>query len=186
MRKAESLAISWHAPIVPGTSLAGVPLSIDVDFLECVLLRYLVDRDGGIYRFDQGPELHLASNLDENGNGGYSFSIANDEVVHELKRGTPALSILVRDRRVYAIKIHDFSFPGDLAEQLVYKGALPGGIGLGDLVSDLLPFSVLEFDEAEEWFYTDRSYGVLEVTGWGVPIEDRPDQRITAICVIPA
>jgi hypothetical protein len=61
---------------------------------------------------------------------------------------------------------------------------LPEGIGLGGLVSDLLSFTALEFDEAEEWFYTDEDYGGLEVTGWGVFLEDHPNQVITALCVI--
>lgn len=56
---------------------------------------------------------------------------------------------------------------------------------MGSLVSDLLPFTSLEFDSAEEWFYTDQDYGGLEVTGWGVPLEDHPDQIVTALCVIP-
>ncbi|WP_306092908.1 hypothetical protein [Pseudomonas sp. SCB32] len=150
MIESNSLAISWCAPIVPSASLAGVPLNIEVDLLECLLLRYLVDRDGRVYRFDQGPDLRLVCGFDEHGNGGYSFSIANDEIVHELKRGMPALSILVRDRRVFAIKVYDFSFPGELAEGFIYKGFLPGAIGLGSLVSDLLSFTTLEFDEAEE------------------------------------
>ena len=60
---------------------------------------------------------------------------------------------------MYAVKVYDFSFPGEPAHRFVYKGLLSGGIGLGSLVSDILPFTSLEFDEAEEWFYTGRDYG---------------------------
>lgn len=59
---------------------------------------------------------------------------------------------------------------------------MPAGIGLGSLVSDLLPFTSLEFDSAEEWFYTDQSYGGLE--GRQFLLEDHPDQVVTALCVI--
>ncbi|EPN31185.1 hypothetical protein A244_38005, partial [Pseudomonas syringae pv. actinidiae ICMP 18807] len=52
-------------------------------------------------------------------------------------------------------------------------------IGLGSLVSELLPYTQLEFDEAEEWFYTDDKYGEVEVTGLGVPLE-----HISAICIV--
>ncbi|EPN29783.1 hypothetical protein A244_39803, partial [Pseudomonas syringae pv. actinidiae ICMP 18807] len=57
--------------------------------------------------------------------------------------------------------------------------------GLGSLVSELLPYTRLELDETEEFFYTDDNYGAVEITGLGVPLEDIPDQHITAICIIP-
>lgn len=137
------------------------------------------------YRFEGAPDLCLSGyGLDERGNGGYSFSIFDDEIVSELKKGVPALSVLIRSGRVYAVKVYDFSFPGEPAHRFVYKGLLSECIGLGSLVSDILPFTSLEFDEAEEWFYTGRDYGALEVTGWGVPLEEQPNQLITAICVI--
>lgn len=182
----ESLSVTWGAPIIPGVSLAGIPLNAGADDLEAVLSRFLIDKDSLRYRFEESPDLCLSwYGLDECGNGGYSFSIFDDEIVSELKKGVPALSVLIRSWRVYAVKVYDFSFPGEPAHRFVYKGLLSGGIGLGSLVSDILPFTSLEFDEAEEWFYTGRDYGVLEVTGWGVPLEEQPNQLITAICVIP-
>lgn len=67
-----------------------------------------------------------------------------------------------------------------------YQGKLPEGIGLGDYVKDILPYTALEFDSAEEWFFADSSYGGLEVTGLGADIDlnDEPDQKISALCVI--
>jgi hypothetical protein len=178
-------SISWLAPIVPSVSLAGIPLGVSAEVLERVLLKYLVDESSLIYKFEDSPELLLRTHgLDEFGNGGYSFSLVNDAVINRLLKGTPALSIMVRARQIYAVKVYDFSFPEEFARKFVYKGRLPAGIGLGSLVSDLLPFASLEFDCAEEWFYTDENYGGLEVTGWGVPLEDHPDQVVTALCVI--
>lgn len=186
MMPLENLSVTWDAPIIPGVSLAGIPLHAGVVDLEAVLSRYLIDKDSLQYKFEGSPDLCLSwYGLDECGNGGYSFSIFDDEIVSELKKGVPALSVLIRSWRVYAVKVYDFSFPGEPAHRFVYKGLLSGGIGLGNLVSDILPFTSLEFDEAEEWFYTGRDYGVLEVTGWGVPLEEQPNQLITAICVIP-
>ncbi len=91
----------------------------------------------------------------------------------------------MRSDRVTFIKIYNFSFSGDTAQNHIYKGTLPGGIGLGSLVSELLPYTRLELDETEEFFYTDDNYGAVEITGLGVPLEDIPDQHITAICIIP-
>lgn len=186
MTSSNDFSISWVAPVVPSISLAGIPLDVCVEVLDCVLLKYLVDKSSSLYRFEGSPDLLLrVYGLDEFGNGGYSFSLFSDAVINRLLKGTPALSIMVRGGRVYAVKVFDFSFPGEAAQNFIYKGVLSEGIGLGDLVSDLLPFTSLEFYDVEEWFYTDRSYGGLEVTGWGTPLEDHPNQVITALCVIP-
>ncbi|MDU9393745.1 hypothetical protein [Pseudomonas sp. zfem002] len=156
--------IDWHAPIVPGVSLAGIPL----------------------YRFPGSPILQMHRHgFEQCGDCGFSFSVFDDAVINDLLKGIPALSISIRDGRLYAVKVYNFSFPSDPAEQFIYKGCLPGGMVLGSPVSDILPLTSLEFDEAEEWFYTDPNYGVVEITGWGVPISDKPGQIITAICVIP-
>lgn len=178
-------SISWTAPIVPSISLAGIPLGASAEVLARMFLNYLVDEANQLYRFENAPSLRLITHsLDEFGNGGYSFYLFDGSVINELLKGTPALSIMIRKGKVYAVKVYDFSFPGELSQNLVYKGVLLEGIGLGDLVSNLLPFTTLDFDSAEEWFYTDQDYGGLEVTGWGVPLEDHLDQVITALCVI--
>lgn len=170
---------------MPSVSLAGIPLHVDADVLKCVLLGYLVDGSSSLYQFADSPVLRLKLyNLNENGDGGYSFVLSDASVINDLNKFTPALSVMIKSSKVCAVKVYDFSFPGEQAQNLIYKGALPEGIGFGGRVSDLLPFATLEFDEAEEWFYTDEDYGGLEVTGWGVSLEDHPDQIITALCVI--
>lgn len=181
----KEFSISWVAPIVPSVSLAGIPLHVDADVLKYVLLGCLVDESNSLYRFNDSPVLRLKFyGLDKNGDGGYSFVLSDTSVVNELNKFTPALSIVIKNSKVRAVKVYDFSFSGDQAQGLIYKGTLPEGIGLGGLVSDLLPFATLEFDEAEEWFYTDEDYGGLEVTGWVASLEDHPNQVITALCVI--
>lgn len=185
MTSSNDFSISWVAPIVPSVSLAGIPLDVSAEVLECVLLKYLVDASSLLYKFENSPDLLLRMHgLDELGNGGYSFSLFNDAIINGLLKGTPALSIMVRVGKVYAVKVYGFSFPREPAHRFVYKGLLSECMGLGSLVSDILPFTSLEFDEAEEWFYTGCDYGAVEVTGWGVPLEEQPNQLITAICVI--
>ncbi|MHC5192160.1 hypothetical protein ACYSUW_00165 [Pseudomonas frederiksbergensis] len=185
MTLSKEFSMSWVAPIVPSVSLAGIPLHVDADVLKCVLLGCLVDEGNSLYQFDGSPVLRLKFySLDEGGNGGYSFALADVSVVNDLNKFIPALSVVIKSGEVCAVKVYDFSFSGEQAQSLIYKGTLPEGIGLGGLVSDLLSFTALEFDEAEEWFYTDEDYGGLEVTGWGVFLEDHPNQVITALCVI--
>lgn len=185
MTAPKDFSISWDAPIVPSVSLAGIPLRVNADVLKHALSKYVIDGEDSIYQFENSPILRLKFyNLDEKGDGGYSFVLPNSKLVNKLKHMTPALTIMMKGGEVYAIKVYDFSFPSEPDHEFVYKGKLPSGICLGSLVSDLLPFTSLEFDRAESWFYTDANYGGLEVSGWGVPLEHHPDQIITSLCVI--
>ncbi|MBS7473697.1 hypothetical protein KID98_23190 [Pseudomonas syringae] len=180
----DDFKISWKAAIIPCKSLAGIPIHASAELLKSVLGRYVVDEENLLYQFEDSPILRLKS-YDPASDGGYAFSLADDTVIDKLLKGKPALSISLRGNRVTFIKIYNFSFSGDAAENYIYKGTLPGNIGLGSLVSELLPYTRLELDETEEFFYTDAQYGEVEVTGLGVPLEDIPDQHITAICLIP-
>ncbi|MCJ2370342.1 hypothetical protein [Pseudomonas sp. RGM 3321] len=182
----EDFKISWKAPIIPCKSLAGIPMHASAKLLKSVLARYVVDEEGLLYQFGDSPILKVEIyEPDSNGDSGYAFSLSDDTVINRLLKGKPALSISLRSDRVTFIKIYNFSFSGDTAQNHIYKGTLPRGIGLGSLVSELLPYTRLELDETEEFFYTDDNYGAVEITGLGVPLEDIPDQHITAICIIP-
>ncbi|MDT3723275.1 hypothetical protein [Pseudomonas oryzihabitans] len=180
----DNFSISWSALIIPGVSIAGIPLGISVENFISALARYAIDKDGAVYKFCDGPSLVMKCNIGRDGNGGCSFLLKDIDLVNYLKRETPALSIGVQDGKIRAIKVYDFSFSGDLASNFVYKGKLKGNVGLGNPVSNLLAFTSLEFDESEGWFYTDSHYGLAEVTGWGVPLDVRPDQCVTAICIV--
>lgn len=182
----EDFKISWEAPIIPCKSLAGIPVHASAKLLKSVLARYVVDEEGLLYQFEDSPILKVEIyEPDSDGDSGYAFSLSDDTVINRLLKGKPALSISLRNDKVTFIKIYTFSFSGDEAENYIYKGTLPGNIGLGSLVSELLPYTRLELDETEEFFYTDAKYGEVEVTGLGVPLEDEPDQHITAVCIIP-
>lgn len=137
MKQVSQFSISWVAPIVPSVSLAGIPLGVGAEVLARVLLNYLIDETSQLYQFECSPELRLRScGVDEFGNGGYSFSLFDEFVVNDLLKGAPALSIVIRDGAVFALKAYSFSFPGERTQELMYKGVLPIGIGLGSLVSD--------------------------------------------------
>ncbi|SDT11407.1 hypothetical protein SAMN05216598_4018 [Pseudomonas asplenii] len=179
----DDFSISWDAPIAPSVSLGGIPLGAGVRVLEHVLSRYVVDEDLLLYKFERGPLLRLTWHGFEEctGAGGYSFSIFNEGGIKE----ECAIYIMLRAHEVYAIKVYGLGFTSEDIRRFSYKGVLPCGVGLGALVVGLLPFANLEFDSAEEWFYGGGGYDGLEVSGWGVRLEDEPDQIITAMCVIP-
>lgn len=181
---AKSFSISWGALIVPEVSLAGIPLTVNVEDFICVLARYAVNKEAQLYQFPEGPLLVMKLNIGSDGNGGCSFLLKDVDVVNKIKREVPAISIDFKNGKVCAIKVYDFSFSGEKAGDLVYRGRLKEGIGLGSDVSRLLDYTSLDFDESEGWFYTDDNYGLVEVTGWGVPLEVRPEQCITAICIV--
>ncbi|UFH49559.1 hypothetical protein [Pseudomonas sp. KNUC1026] len=170
MKNSNYFSISWTAPIVPSISLAGIPLGIDAEVLAHVFLNYLIDASTQLYEFENAPGLRLGTHsLDEFGNGGYSFSLFDESAINKLLKGTPALSVMIRKWRVHAVKVYDFSFPGEVLQKLVYRGLLPEGIGLGDMVSSFLAFTNLDFDSAEDWFYTDQGYGGLRGHRLGSP-----------------
>ena len=173
-------SVLWDAPVVPGVSLAGIPLLASYSDVEMAISTYLVDAELMLYRFSRGPELRLQSRvLDGHGNGGWLFALPHDDGSGR----TAALSISIRCWTVRSIKVYALGLPGDVIQSHSYRGATAESIGLGDLVSSFLGFTRLDFDEAEEWFYTDDAYGSLEISGWGVPLEDEPEQIVTAMCV---
>lgn len=87
MMPLDSFSIVWDASIIPGVSLAGIPLHASAVDLEAVLSKYLTDKNSSLYRFEGAPELCLSRyGLDDRGNGGYSFSIFDDEIGSELKK----------------------------------------------------------------------------------------------------
>lgn len=174
-------SIEWDAPIVPGLSMAAIPLHAAYDDLDAVIAAYLIDADARLYRFEGGPDLHLERyGPDEHGIGGLLFSLPGGDRAGDMA----ALSITIGGGVVRALKVYALGMPCDVVARKSYRGLAAGSIGLGSLVSDFLVFTELHFDEAEEWFCSGGDYGVLEISGWGVPLEDEPEQVVTAICVV--
>ncbi|MCU0093073.1 hypothetical protein N8H72_24070 [Pseudomonas koreensis] len=180
----ESYPISWVAPILPSVSLAGISLGSSNEILARSLDKYLVCGKAGIYRFEFGPDLHLAwSSIDGLGDGGYRFSFTALGTTSFGNADECALYIMIRGGKVYAIKVYAPEYPNNSGSALVYQGKLSSGFGLGDSVSDLSIYADLGFDEDEEWFVSGAFSG-LEISGWGVPLEDYPEQIITAIAIV--
>lgn len=187
----QSAAISWAAPIIPSVSLAGIAIGLDIARLENMLSRYLVEEN--LYQFEQSPLLQLRKST-SGGDQLFVFSVRDKDLTKwRLRFDSPdhagvdprALGIIVRQDRVHAVKAWQFESLKDNEKPTnSYRGQLPGNIGLGDHVSDLMAQVSLNYDDAEGVLYTGPEYGGLEITGYGEP-EDYPDQPILAITVIP-
>lgn len=187
-------SILWTAPIIPSYSLAGIPLGVHVKDVEKVLNKYALKDMEGMYRFVGSPVLRVEKYFDSMGDGGYGFHIVDLELTNwRLYYDSPdhpgvetrALHVLARNWKVYAVKVWVCeSLADDNKPVNSYQGKLPEGIGLGSFVRELLPYTDLEFDSAEEWFCTSEEYGGLEVTGYCCDLDDRPDQIITALTVV--
>lgn len=189
-------SISWTAEIIPSQSIAGIPIGVSVENFDRVLGKYLVDESKGLYRFEGSPVLSSEKYFDANGNGGYGFSVFDLELTRwRLYYDRPdhagvdsrAFHVLFRAGKVFAIKVWLFeSLRVGENPSSSYAGKLKEGIGLGDLVRDFLAYTELEYDSAEEWFYTDQNYGGLEVTGYSAgDLTDWPDQNIRVLTIIP-
>lgn len=184
-------AIDWTAPIVPSISLAGIPIGIDAERLETMLSRYRIEQS--VYQFVRSPVLELKKSKSGDDDI-YVFSVRDRELTNwRTFYASPdhpgvdprALGIVVRQGKVHAVKAWQFESVKDEQKPVnVYQGRLPGQIGLGDQVSDLLAHASLNYDDAEGVLYTGPEYGGLEITGFG-DLDEYPDQPILAITVIP-
>lgn len=189
-----NIEISWHAPVVPAKSLAGIPLLISVAEFERGLGRYLVEEGKALYQFEGSPVFSMVMGLDSDGNGGYGFSVFDRGLTNwHLFFNSPghpgadprALYVIVRSWKIYAVKVLMFEKYRDGGRPVnSYKGKLACGIGLGDLLSDLQGFAELEFDAEEEWYVAMGDYSGLEVSGYGVSLADNSDQVVMALAVL--
>ena len=185
-------ALSWVAPIIPSVSLGGIELGINLDELDNLLEGHSIDQAPGLYKFESSPILALRKSI-SGGDIIYVFNVFDRELTNwRLYFNSPdhaganprALGVVIRNGVVHAVKVWDFENvkEGDKPKH-VYAGKLPEGIGLGDPIGDLLVHAKLNYDDAEEVYYTDASYGGLEVSGVG-NLDDFPEQSISCLAVI--
>lgn len=189
----QSIAIDWRAPIIPSVSLAGIAIGVSADALEHIVSRYLLPGSEDLYRFEHSPVLQLKksqSGADEL----FVFKVHDVALTNwRLRFDSPehpavnprALGIVIRNGKVHAVKAWQFECVEEgRLPTASYQGKLPGNVGLGADVGELLAQAELHYDDAEEVLYTGPGYGGLEITGYG-SLEDYPEQPILAITVIP-
>lgn len=188
-----NIIISWCAPIIPSNSIAGIPIGLAHEKLKTILSKYIVDEQNELYQFVNSPILKLEEFfIDDEGDGYYHFivsdvSLTNRDNLFELQDSfySRALHIGIRCHKVFFIKVWAFEVLNNGKSIYSYQGRTKENLGLYSQVIDFKKYSELEFDEAEEWFYTDTKYGGLEITGYGQSLEDFPQQKVMAIAVIP-
>ncbi|MCB8768615.1 hypothetical protein [Acinetobacter soli] len=188
-----NIIISWCAPIIPSNSIAGIPIGLAYEKLKTILSKYIVDEQNELYQFFNSPILKLEEFfIDDDGDGYYHFivsdvSLTNCGNLFELQDSfySRALHIGIRCHRVFFIKVWAFEVLNNDKSIYSYQGRTEENLGLYRQVNDFKEYSELEFDEAEEWFYTDTKYGGLEITGYGQSLEDISQQKVMAIAVIP-
>lgn len=187
------IIISWCAPIIPSNSIAGIPIGLEHECLKSILSKYIVDAQKELYRFDGSPTLKLEESfINDDGDGYYHFvlsdaSLTNRDNLFQLQDSfySRALHIGIRCHKVFFVKVWAFEVLNNHKSLYSYQGRTKENLGLYSQVKDFKVYSDLEFDEAEEWFYTDTKYGGLEITGYGQSLEELPQQKVMAIAVIP-
>lgn len=188
-------SISWTAPIIPNKSLAGIPLGLEKDAFDQKIQEYISLDNKKHYKFDQSPELELSIIELGNQDFDYLFKISDLDLINwkiffnnkdSVGIDSRALCVAVREGKVSFIKVWQFYLHKEGDEIYhSYSGKLPGNIGLGSHVKDLLQFTTLDFNSSEEWFVLGEKYEGVEVTGLGIDLdlEEDLDQLISAICV---
>ncbi len=196
MSNIDIFPIDWTLPIIPSKSIAGIKLGETLDAVKVAISQYVVDKHKSLYRFENSPVLLLKKQNWENpeNQSGYTFFVYDVEITNwrihfnsseHVGVEKRALSIMFKNDIVCAVKVWNFECVGDSDKpKYAYKGKLPEGVGLNDSISELLNYTKLDFDSTEEWFYPNESYGGLEITGYGLSLEDMPEQKIMALAVI--
>ncbi|WP_156441746.1 hypothetical protein [Burkholderia sp. MSMB1078WGS] len=141
----------WEAPIEPGRAMLGLPLGLSHD-----AIKKLIGCDGEtlqrIVKFHNSPRLLI----DCREPGVIFFRAADMEnVVYDWQN---ILARLVFKKNVLESIVVESVVGGAGYE---YKGKIFTRVGLGAKVMDLLEFGSLEYDDADEVFYSDG----LEIAG---------------------
>ncbi|WP_155635902.1 hypothetical protein [Burkholderia stagnalis] len=146
--------IDWEAPIEPGRTMLGLPLGLSRD-----AIRKLIGCDGvtlqRTVKFHNSPRLLI----DCRKPGVIFFRAADmEDVVYDWQNVLARL-VFKKDALESIMVESDVGGAG-----YEYKGRILNRVGLGAKVADLLEFGPLEYDDADEVFYSD-GLGRLEVAG---------------------
>lgn len=163
--------LDWSAPIEPGSSMLGLQLGMTFADVQA------------LFKFDSTSERRATGILnsprlivDSDKEGSILLRAADmDNVVYDWQN---VLVRLIFDHGVLTLMIVQFS-KGDEAYR--YQGKIFGKVGLGSQVSEMLEFAPLEYDDAEEVFYSNGLKG-LELGGSNAcDLTANPSQIITSI-----
>lgn len=190
----EMSTFSWSAPIVPGVALAGIELGTHLEDFKDFLKVFCIDPVGGLYKFPGAPLL-LLDVANKSGQVYFKFSVADLALTGwylqfpDSKRvlsETRALVVGFLDEKVFNISVWMFDYFDSLGDKKLtysYQGCLVEGIKLGSKMDFADSFYELDFDEAEEWFYT-KPGGVIFGGGGVGDLEESKDQVVFMIMVV--
>jgi hypothetical protein len=157
--------IDWAAPIEPGRGMLGLNLGMTLS-----TARALLGEDGNIMAFANSPRLTVdysedglillrAADMD---NCNYDWQNIVARLIFESGRLVGIVALGDRDNDAYA-----------------YKGRLFNKVGIGTPVSDLLNIGPIEYDSAEEVFFSDKWSGVEIGGSDACDLSVNPTQIIT-------
>ncbi|WP_321851040.1 hypothetical protein [Burkholderia diffusa] len=146
--------IDWEAPIEPGRAMLGLHLGLSSN-----VVRKLIGCDGEVLqkttRFRNSPKILI----DCRQSGVIYFRAADMGAVEYDWQNILARLVFKQDM-LESIVVESVAGGAEYA----YKGKLLSKVGLGEKVAELLELVEIEFDDAEEVFYSDKLKGV-EVAG---------------------
>ncbi|MFS8048044.1 hypothetical protein [Rhizobium sp. BR 314] len=163
--------LDWSAPIEPGNSMLGLQLGMTFANVRA-LFEFDSTSESRATSFLNSPRLIVDSDKE-----GIIFLRAADmdNVVYDWQN---ILVRLIFDHGALKLMIVEFS-KGDEAYR--YQGKIFGKVGLGSQVSEMLEFAPLEYDDAEELFYSNGLKG-LELGGSNAcDLTTNPSQIITSV-----
>ncbi|WP_124626624.1 hypothetical protein [Burkholderia sp. Bp9012] len=163
--------IDWEAPIEPGRAMLGLHLGLSID-----AVRNLIGCDGEnhqkVTQFRISPRL-LIDCL----RPGVIFFRAADMNTVECDWQNMLARLIFKQDALDSIIVESISGSVGYA----YKGRILNNVGLGEKVAGLLEFGSIEFDDADEVFYSDNLSGVEVAANDSCDLSVNPNQIVTYI-----
>ncbi|MHA6889914.1 hypothetical protein [Ralstonia pseudosolanacearum] len=165
--------LDWAAPIEPGKAMLGLSIGMRVESVK-KMLSVSGESSCEVITFQNSPRMIVDCSKD----GVIIFRAA--DVVNAVYAWQDVFARLIFDQGVLK-SIIVISHIGD--DDYQYKGKMFGRFGLGSRVADLLEYGSVEYDEADEVFFSPSLKG-LEVAGAGsCDLSTDPEQTATFIRV---
>ncbi|MDB0573848.1 hypothetical protein LBW59_24180 [Ralstonia solanacearum] len=165
--------INWAAPIEPGKTMLGLSIGMRVESVK-KMLRVSGESSCEVIKFQNSPRMLVDCSKD----GVILFRAA--DVVNAVYAWQDVFARLIFDQGILR-SIIVLTHIGDDAHQ--YKGKMFDRFGLGSRVADLLEYGPVEYDEADEVFFSLSLKG-LEVAGTSsCDLSTDPEQTATFIRV---
>lgn len=163
-----NINLDWSAAIKPGEGMIGLTLGAPLSAVRDALVG-----NGDFVTFDNSPNLTIDSTRP-----GALIIRATDLLDHPHDWQSMLARLIFKDDKLATIIVDGLKGNDTYA----YKGKFSESIGLGSRVSDLLALGPIDFDSAEEVFFSEQWRG-MEVGGGSCDLTDDPFQVINFLKV---